>query len=105
MADEPLGADSPVWLEKEVIRAIIVKYDEALIENDRAPAWLTVAASAYYGTAWLNLTPLTAAQFFDRVRADQKLKEALVSGYRFGASSAELVAMVQDWKPEQLEDT
>lgn len=105
MADEPIGADSLVWLEKEVVRQIIMKYSEAFpesfIKDDRAPAWLVVAASAYYSTAWMGLTDLTPPEFFDRVRADQGLKEALVSGFRFGVSSAELITLVLDWRQHE----
>ncbi len=94
----PDGPDAPVWLEKEVLRQIITKYDATLIEQDRAPAWAVIVAGVFFASSWMVDSDLTPLQIFDRVRADLQLKQALLAGFRMGALSFDLMRMILDWK-------
>jgi len=93
--------DVMTWLDKEVIRQVIEKYDAALVVQDRAPAWAVVTAMAYYCATSIGLLTLTQQEIFDRVRADLHLKNALLAGYKMGAGGIELLQMIESWERNQ----
>lgn len=102
--EEPSTVDeSPgiVWVEKEVVRSILVGYDPEIVQQDRAPLWAVVTADAYCCTASFMLTDRTPESLLNQVKDDETLKQAVVTGFRMGAAAVDIIDMITNWEGAQ----
>jgi hypothetical protein len=95
MSDEPQDrCEAMLWVEREAVRGVIERFDPSLLQDDRAPGWAVIAATAWTQSVWSY--DYDVADYLRRVQGNAELKHAICAAAFMGVRGFEIVRMVME---------